>query len=273
MEAVSRVAVSSHMNARCRRTMEDAHRVVDAFDGVPTQGYFAVYDGHGGRGIVEFIEHQLEKNVASELKFDEGNRTEEECLTSAFLITDIESKRAGLKVSGSTAVVCLVREVPDAAGGAPIRRAFLANAGDSRAVVARRSGSGGLTAERLTVDHKPSEEGEAKRIQDAGGFVLRGRVLGMLAVTRSFGDHGLKKFVPARPYTNSFDIVSSDETPFIILACDGLWDVMTDEEAVAFVAAWTGAGPDARADVAEALLHAALERGTTDNVTVMVVYL
>jgi len=71
------VSIAEEMNPSCRRTMEDAHRVVDGFCGVPSQGMFGVYDGHGGRQIVDFIEKQLERNITMELKVDDGSSTEE----------------------------------------------------------------------------------------------------------------------------------------------------------------------------------------------------
>ncbi|CAN0367794.1 unnamed protein product, partial [Discosporangium mesarthrocarpum] len=68
----------------------------------------------------------------------------------------------------------------------------------SRAVLCQ-----GSEAIRLTYDHKAEDEGEKKRVEDAGGFVLRNRVLGILAVSRSFGDHGMKEFVTAVPHVTA----------------------------------------------------------------------
>src|SRR6202035_5165989 len=67
---------------------------------------------------------------------------------------------------------------------------YTANAGDARGVLCR-----GGKAMRLTYDHKGSDKQEAKRITDAGGFVMSGRVNGVLAVTRSLGDSSMKEYV------------------------------------------------------------------------------
>ena len=83
---------------------------------------------------------------------------------------------------------------------------------------------------RLTYDHRAEDECEVKRINEAGGFIARSRVLGILAVSRSFGDHGMKDFVIADPYLSQTRLSDYKETPFLILACDGVWDVMTDLE-------------------------------------------
>lgn len=98
--------------------------------------------------------------------------------------------------------------------------------------------------------------------------MLRGRVCGMLAVSRSFGDHGLKDYVSARPYTN--ETMLSEEDIFVIVACDGLWDVVEDQEAVDFVRKRI----DERrvSGTARALVQQALSRGSTDNVSVLVVF-
>lgn len=97
-----------------------------------------------------------------------------------------------------------------------IRRVlYCANAGDARGVLCR-----GGKALRLTYDHKGSDKQEAKRIMDAGGFVMSGRVNGVLAVTRSLGDSSMKEFVVGSPYTTETELYKDDE--FLILACDGV---------------------------------------------------
>jgi protein phosphatase PTC1 len=92
---------------------------------------------------------------------------------------------------------------------------YCANAGDARGVLCRNG-----KAVRLTYDHKGSDRQEAKRITDAGGFVLSGRVNGVLAVTRSLGDSSMKEFVVGAPYTTETELCDEDE--FLILACDGV---------------------------------------------------
>jgi protein phosphatase PTC1 len=257
--------------------MEDAHVTVDQYNGHKRQGYFAVYDGHGGRGVVEFIEKVLHVNLQIELEESKtSKRSVEECMKSAFLITDIQSKEQNLLLSGSTAVVCYIEVLDD-----DTRVLHTANCGDARAVLAR-----GGKAIRLTCDHKATDPEEQKRIEDEMGFVMRGRVLGILAVSRSFGDHSLKQFVPALPFYRNDRMVQEDK--FLIIACDGVWDVMTDQEAVDFVnekidqalncddeGKSSNESPFAtfQETVARQLVDEALARNSTDNVTVQIVLL
>ncbi|KAL0072353.1 mgpp2cl-1, protein phosphatase 2C-like protein 1 [Marasmius tenuissimus] len=136
---------------------------------------------------------------------------------------------------------------------------YCANAGDARGVLCRTG-----KAVRLTYDHKGSDKQEAKRIVDAGGFVMSGRVNGVLAVTRSLGDSSMKEFVVGAPYTTETELCEDDE--FLILACDGLWDVINDQGAVDLIRDIE----DAQA-ASQKLLKYALSHHTTDNVTVVVV--
>lgn len=92
---------------------------------------------------------------------------------------------------------------------------YTANAGDARAVLSRAG-----KAVRLTYDHKGNDKQEAKRIMDAGGFVMGGRVNGILAVTRSLGDSSMKEYVVGSPYTTETEL--SDDDEFLIIACDGV---------------------------------------------------
>ena len=78
----------------------------------------------------------------------------------------------------------------------------------------------GGKAVRLTYDHKGTDAKEAKRITDAGGFVMNNRVAGVLAVTRSLGDSSMKEFVVGSPYTTETTLGAEDE--FLIVACDGV---------------------------------------------------
>lgn len=93
---------------------------------------------------------------------------------------------------------------------------------------------------------------------------MNNRVNGVLAVTRSLGDSAMKDFVVGAPYTTETEVGPADE--FIIIACDGLWDVTEDQEAVNLVRDKSDAQ-----QMAKLLLEHALVRFSSDNVTVMVV--
>lgn len=131
-------------------------------------------------------------------------------------------KLASSSISGSsspTSQISAAEEVSVTIPPSDTRRVlYSANAGDARGVLCRAG-----KAVRLTYDHKGSDKQEAKRITDAGGFVMSGRVNGVLAVTRSLGDSSMKEFVVGAPYTTETELCDEDE--FLILACDGVRDL------------------------------------------------
>lgn len=183
------------MNSRRRNTMEDAHRILSTLHSdLPHFSFFGLYDGHGGRQIVSFLEEHLEKQLAEELMIQDEASIQEK-ITRAFLITDMKSRRLEITTSGATAVIALIQRFDNK------RTLYIANVGDSRAVLVARSsyggqiGTTGYSAQRLSYDHRADDASEQKRISESGGFVTRNRVLGILAVSRSFGDHGMKDFV------------------------------------------------------------------------------
>jgi len=136
---------------------------------------------------------------------------------------------------------------------------YTANVGDARAVLCRAG-----KAVRLTYDHKGSDTQEAKRITDAGGFVMNNRVNGVLAVTRSLGDASMKEFVVGSPYTTETNLDEQDD--FLIVACDGLWDVAEDQQAVDLIK-----NIQDPQDASKKLLDYAMTNYSTDNLSVMVV--
>jgi serine/threonine protein phosphatase PrpC len=285
----------------------------------PDMALLAICDGHGGRDMVDYLEHGLVFHVAEELKAPQpsssscgaevtslddgcgyGNDPEEEHrqddvvlstnghppnektevvvddiplrLERAFLMADIHSKCLGVKTSGATVALCLVkrhrcRSEKNVGNNKNLTWTIhAANAGDARIVL----GHQGL-ATRLTHDHRSDDPEEVARIEGRGGFLFKGRVLGVLAVTRSLGDHMMKEYVIANPFCKSITISkqNEDETTFIICACDGLFDVMSDQEAVDFVLEHV----DKKDAIAQLLVTEALNRGSTDNITVTVAWL
>lgn len=137
---------------------------------------------------------------------------------------------------------------------------YTANVGDARIVLCRNG-----KALRLSYDHKGSDENEGRRITNAGGLILNNRVNGVLAVTRALGDSYLKDLVTGHPYTTE-TVIQPDIDEFLILACDGLWDVCSDQEAVDLVR--NNPSPQAASKL---LVDHALSRFSTDNLSVMVI--
>jgi protein phosphatase 1G len=129
--------------------------------------------------------------------------------------------------AGCTAVVAVIAK----------DKLIVANAGDSRCVFSRKG-----RAVAMSRDHKPQDLDESDRIHKAGGFVTDGRVNGSLNLSRAIGDMEYKQrkdldpkehAVTCYPELYSCGLHKDDE--FVILACDGIWDVLTNQEAVDFV--------------------------------------
>mmetsp|Transcript_3614 Transcript_3614/g.7828 ORF Transcript_3614/g.7828 Transcript_3614/m.7828 type:complete len:582 (-) Transcript_3614:984-2729(-) len=182
-------------------------------------------------------------------------------LIKAFLQVDRELEDVTANQQGSTAVVALVGR----------HHIWVANCGDSRAVLAREGDSLALSS-----DHKATRNDEVVRVEQAGGYVWWDRVMGELAVSRAIGDHCLRPYVIANPEVTR--VMRRREDRLLILASDGLWDVFSNEEACALaistfqVELEKGVSSSAAAKkVASSLTKGALSKGTRDNVTVVVV--
>ncbi|ORX47704.1 protein phosphatase 2C [Hesseltinella vesiculosa] len=248
------LGVSEDRNRRWRRTMEDSYNYVTSFNNIPGQGYFAIFDGHAGKATAEWCGNNFHSVLADCLnRHDYQKKSIPEILNLAFLQVDQRVNENVGKFSGCTAVVAYVAVKNDK------RSLYIGNVGDARAVLMRDG-----RAERLTYDHKGSDAQEAKRITDLGGFVLNNRVNGVLAVTRSLGDSVMKEFVVGNPYTTETELGPLDE--FMILACDGLWDVCEDQDAVDLI-------KDIQdpLEASKTLLQHALSKCSTDNLSIMVV--
>ncbi|PNY12152.1 putative protein phosphatase 2C 59-like protein, partial [Trifolium pratense] len=204
-----------------RSSMEDFYETrIDGVDG-EVVGLFGVFDGHGGARAAEYVKQNLFSNLISHPKFISDTKS---AIADAYTHTDSEflkSENNQNRDAGSTASTAIL--VGD--------RLIVANVGDSRAVICR-----GGNAIAVSRDHKPDQTDERQRIEDAGGFVMWAgtwRVGGVLAVSRAFGDRLLKQYVVADPEIQEEKVDSSLE--FLILASDGLWDVVSNEEAVAMI--------------------------------------
>lgn len=229
-----------------REEMQDAHVLLPDLSSylaaLPSQvsnvSYFAVFDGHGGARASRFAAEHLHHNLAK--KFPTGDvdnldKLIKKCLLDTFRQTDDDflKKASSQKPAwkdGTTATCVLV--VDDTV--------YVANLGDSRAVLCRMEAEGSAEGQRrpvtlaLSKEHNPTIYEERMRIQRAGGTVRDGRVLGVLEVSRSLGD-GQYKHCGVIPTPDLRRCQLTGQDKFIILACDGLFKVFSADEAVKFV--------------------------------------
>lgn len=246
-----------------RPSMEDAHYVEIA----KKYAFVGLYDGHGGRGVADFAANKLHtycdltkhKNVGEIVTaLGEGFLA-----THASLGDPLENRNLAINANqqGCTAIVAFIRK----------KQLFVANTGDSRALLCRAG-----NAIALSVDHKPNRPDEKKRIQELGGKIIYewagGRVEisnASLAISRALGDKDFHPYVIPHPEIHYKPLVSDDE--FLILACDGVWDVLDNQPAVDIVREALKNNADDFTLAAEALMHAAYKKGSNDNISVIVV--
>lgn len=228
-----------------RPSMEDACVVAGDFAGPSTQ-FFGLFDGHGGSEVSLYCANTMPRAVARRLKQD-GNM--EAVLTEAF--AEVNEHCSGKwPTVGTTAAVAIV--IDDTI--------WSANVGDSRVILIENG-----KAQRLTYDHKASDPAEREGVLARGGHIINERVNGILMLARALGDGCLGEAVGCVPCIKK--VVRKDGMKMII-ACDGVWDVMQDQEAADMVMAIKKP-----VDAAKAIKDEALKRGSTDNVSCIVINL
>ncbi|CAL9174474.1 unnamed protein product [Musa hybrid cultivar] len=274
--------------------------------------FFGVYDGHGGAQVANYCREHLHLVLIDQLRSlvkDSGGtscsnwkRKWEKVFVACFQKIDDEVGGKGSRGNmGSTAEapnegnlpcpnVPLEPVAPDTVGSTAVvavissSHIIIANCGDSRAVLCR-----GKQPMPLSVDHKPNREDEYTRIEAQGGKVIQWngyRVFGVLAMSRSIGDRYLKPWIIPEPEITFVQRAREDEC--LIVASDGLWDVMSNEEvcdvARRRILLWhkkngpvppstprgKQADPAAQA-AADCLSKLALKKGSKDNITIIVV--
>jgi len=226
--------------------MEDAH--IAKFNIAEDVHIFGVFDGHGGKEVASYVERHFIHELLLNENFKKGNYPK--ALTETFLRMDElmetpegskelvqlkfgtdEDNDLGYGMSqvyaGCTACVALI------AKGV----LYVANAGDSRCVLFSNG-----QALAMSEDHKPELDSERKRIQNAGGYIVDGRVNGNLNLARALGDFEYKKdknlgvdeqLIIAVPEIRQRTLTSNDE--MIVLGCDGIWESWTNQQLCEFL--------------------------------------
>ncbi|KAK2442419.1 protein-serine/threonine phosphatase [Trifolium repens] len=240
------------VKGRANHPMEDYHvaKFVQLQD--KELGLFAIYDGHLGDRVPAYLQKHLFSNILREEGFWDDPTLS---ISKAYESTDqaILSHSSDLGHGGSTAVTAILIDG---------RRLWIANVGDSRAVVSRKG-----QAVQMTIDHEPNTERGS--IETRGGFVsnLPGdvpRVNGQLAVSRAFGDRSLKSHLRSDPDVQTTDI--DVDTEILILASDGVWKVMSNQEAVDIAKRMKDPQKAAKQITAEAI-----KRNSKDDISCVVV--
>jgi len=258
----------SEMNG-WRPAMEDSHIIMTK----DSWGFFGVFDGHGGSQCSSFVA----KRMTEEL--EKGMPEDDAAMRSICHMMDREYCDSKVP-SGSTGTFAIVQPKEGEAGRFGLR---IGNVGDSRVLLGRADGEmveGSGTDGGLTTDHKPDHPDEIARIKRTGGTVelVQGvpRVNGDLAVSRAFGDEQHKKTGPSlfeQPISAApeFFSIDCDSTDFLMLVCDGISEgTFPNREVVALAAEELRKSSDPGA-AATAVCKMALEKGSMDNLSCMIV--
>ncbi|XP_029026621.1 protein phosphatase, Mg2+/Mn2+ dependent, 1Na (putative) isoform X2 [Betta splendens] len=252
-----------------RAQMEDAHACVPQLRGqLADWAYFGVFDGHAGTTVAQYCSRNLLDHILATggVTADEDADLVKDGIHEAFLNIDRHmhklARQESWDRSGSTAAAVII---------SPCHIYFI-NCGDSRTLLCH----GGRVA-FYTEDHKPFNPREKERIQNAGGSVTLQRVNGSLAVSRALGDFDFKE-VDWRPQTEQLvspepevcELARSPEDEFLILACDGVWDAIGNEELCAFVRSRLHVCDDLR-EICTQVIDLCLYKGSLDNISIIIV--
>ena len=247
-------AYKENANSRFRDYMEDKGKAIINFNSNPDNALFCLFDGHGGGEVSKYLQDNFPKFMKEILPINSGDA--EMKLKNLFLKIDNKIKENNFYQVGATAcIVYITRE-----NGRKIL--YCANVGDTRCTLIKE-----FACHRLSYDDRASDENEYNRIIKQGGIVFGGRVYGQLMLSRAFGDWELKNYgVSCEPHVIKINI--EDDDKYVVIATDGVWDVMEDEDVY-------GLNKTAKnsLDFCRSILQTSLDKGSMDNISCFVIAL
>lgn len=232
-----------------RPYMEDRHVAIKNIH--PGYNYYAIFDGHGGHTVAQFLKDNLHMVLKD---FLNANNPPEIALVSSFAqVVKMLPKHIAMH-QGSTAIVALQYD----------DYFMIANCGDCRAIIDQDG-----TAVQITKDHKPHLEVE--RIKETGGIIIQfpgdvPRVNGHLAVSRSIGDFQLYPSVTWVPEVWQVHVQSFNK--YIVMGSDGIWDVLSNQNVVDIIKKNNNMGT-----CCDIVTRMARHQGSDDNITMICIML
>lgn len=228
--------------------------------------FMAVFDGHGGKAVSKYLKENLPQFFTNKFNRDIYSKPE---IASKYFIKVFDLLQTKMKDDhpraihrcGSTACVNIHYKDDNNKD-----RLWVLNVGDSRAIKCNKLN----IAEQLTQDHKPNSPEEKNRIEQLGGKIEFDGVdwrIKDLSLSRAFGDLDCTPYVSHLPQIYKYKISQNDK--FMIVACDGLWDVLSNQDAVDYINTLLTT-KKFKGNYAKELAELAYKKGSLDNITTLV---
>ncbi len=223
-----------------------------------------VYDGHGGVYVSEFLEKNLPKYYCNS-KLEPPFSPDYHCDLFEYIQKEILKSEKGY-ICGSTCLLNLIYKCVNEKTKKEEIHMNIVNLGDCRLVIVYKNGG----VKQVTVDHKPDDKVEKDRLEKMGGEIYKdseGTIrIGDLSLSRAFGDGDNLPYISQKPDIYYKKI--TPETKYVVMGCDGLWDVINNNDLFKLLNKFK---QNNSKNLASDLAQEALKKGTTDNVSVIVI--
>ncbi|XP_054808388.1 probable protein phosphatase 2C 47 isoform X1 [Prosopis cineraria] len=276
VQFVPSIRSGSYADIGPRRYMEDEHIMIDDLSShlgslykfPKPSAFYGVFDGHGGSEAAVYVRENVIRFIFEDASFPQSSKVDnlflqelENSLRKAFLLADsaLADDRSVSSSSGTTALTALIFG----------RLLMVTNVGDCRAVLCRKG-----EAIDMSQDHRPIYPSERRRVEESGGYIDDGYLNGLLSVTRALGDWDMKlprgSPTPLIAEPEFRRVVLTEDDEFLIIGCDGIWDVMSSQHAVSLVRRSLRRHDDPEKGARDLVMEA-LRLNAFDNLTVVVV--
>ena len=243
------------MNSKIKEEMEDYILVKHPFLNIEKHNLslFCIFDGHGGDFVAKYLKENFASNLHKNIKINFSLNFRNILKASIESIDKEFEKFREAENCGSTGTIVVLDN----------NFIYCANVGDSKCFYINNKNN----AFQLTEDHNCSNQKEREELKKKGIMIFQNRVFGSLSLTRTFGDTELKKDgIECNPYIKKI-LVDKEEVKYIIIASDGIWDVVSKEKLEEFSKELKSGTSE---EFCNNLVDYAMNNGSNDNISCIV---